>query len=366
MRKRMIIMIILLLVIFGGIFAWNIIRAYFMRQYFANFQPPPATVSTITAQPVNWQSYLNSVGTLSASNGVDITPEVAGTIVAMPFESGQMVKKGDLLVKLDDGIEQAQLLNDTASLQLAKINHERMKDLYQKKAASRSQLDEAEAKLTQAQSAVTKTKVLIAQKNITAPFDGKVGIKLVDTWQFVGAGTALVTLQAVEPMKVNFYLPEQNLPELSLGQTIKVKVEAYPNKDFQGSITAINAKSNSNSHTILIQGTLPNAEKLLVPGFFADLKVMLAKSQPVIVIPESAVDFSLFGNTVYVVVKQADGNTSDTHLVVKRRFVVTGERQAGKVVISKGLNAGEEIVTSGQMKLSDDSLVTINNTTQPV
>lgn len=359
-------MIILLLVIFGGIFGWNFIRAYFMRQYFANYQPPPATVSTIKAQQINWQSYIPSVGTLSASDGVEITPEVSGTIIAMPFDSGQLVKKGDLLVKIDDSLEQAQLLTDNASLQLAKINHDRMKDLYQKKAASRSQLDEAVAKLTQAQATVAKTKILIAQKNIKAPFDGKVGIKLVDTWQFVSAGTALVTLQAVDPMKVNFYLPEQHLPKLMLGQPISVKVEAYPNKDFKGTITAINAKVNTNSHNILVQGTIANAEKHLVPGFFADVKVLLPQTQPVVAVPETAVDFSLFGNSVYVVEPKGENKEGKPNLIVKRRFVVTGERQSGKVVITKGLTAGEEIVTSGQMKLNDGTLITINNTIQPV
>ena len=366
MTKRMTLMIIFLLVVFGGIFGWNAVSAYFMKRYFASYQPPPATVSTTKVQQVNWQTYISSVGTLSASDGVDITPQASGTLVAMPFESGQMVKKGDLLAKIDDAIEQADLANNTAALRLAKISYERNKDLYHKRAISKSQLDETEAKLTQASAAVDRTKALIAQKNIQAPFDGKIGIKLVDTWQFVGAGTPLVTLQNVNPMKVNFYLPEQETPKLYVGQAIEVKVDTHTNRNFKGKITAIDAKINKDSHNILVQGTLPNDNKQLLPGLFANIDILLPQQQQVLVIPETAIDFSLFGDSVYVIEPSSEAKDKEGKplLIAKRRFVIAGERQAGKVLISKGLKAGDEVVTAGQLKLSDGATVIINNSTQ--
>lgn len=366
MKKRMTIMIILLILVFGGIFGWNAVGHYFMKQYFANFQPPPASVSTTKAQQADWQAYLTSVGNLTASDGVDITPEASGIVTDMPFTSGQMVKKGDLLAKIDDRIEQAQLLNDMASQRLAKINFERTQDLYQKKAISRSQLDEVQAKLSQADAAVAKTKALIAQKNITAPFDGKIGIKLIDTWQFVNAGTPLVTLQGMDPMKISFYLPEQELPQLALQQPVIVKVAPFPGKEFKGEITAINAKVDPNTHNILVQATLPNSDKLLVPGLFGDVAVQLPQQKQVVVAPEAAIDFSLFGDSIYVVSQTDQDKDGKPILVAKRRFVVTGDRQKGLIVITKGIKAGEEIVTSGQTKLNDGTKVVINNTIQPV
>lgn len=366
MKKRMTFMIILLLVVFGGIFGWNALRAHFMKQYFAHYQPLPVTVSSIKAQQADWQAYLTSVGTLLASDGIDITPETSGIVIALPFKSGQMVKKGDLIAKIDDSVEQAQLLNDTAAAQLAKISYERLKDLYQKKAVSKSDLDRAKAQFDQADATVAKTKALIMQKNITAPFDGKIGIKLIDAWQYVNAGTALVTLQAVDPMRVNFYLPEHELTKLSLGQPIAIKVAPFPGKNFKGEITAINAKVDTNSHNILVQATLPNAEKLLVPGLFADVSVQLPESKQVVVIPEAAIDYSLFGDSVFVISNTGQDKDGKAILTVKRRFVVVGDRQAGKAVISNGLNAGEEVVTSGQLKLNDGTHVSINNTIQPI
>jgi len=364
MTKRMTLMIIFLVVVFGGLFGWNILRGYFMKRYFASMTPPPSAVSTTEAKQVNWQSYISSVGSLGASDGVELTPETSGILIAMPFESGQMVKKGDLLAKIDDAIEQADLANNTAALSLAKINFNRTKDLYAKKAVSKSELDIAESKLAQANAAVAKCKALIAQKNILAPFDGKIGIKLVDTYQFVSAGTPLVTLQNVNPMTVKFYLPEQEIPQISLGQSIHIKVDTHPKRVFTGKITAIDAKVDKNSHNILVQATLPNDDKQLIPGLFANVDVLLPEKQQVLVVPETALDFSLFGDSVYVVEK-TQAKDDKPVFTAKRRFVVTGERQAGKILITKGLKAGELVVTSGQIKLTDGASVFINNSLQP-
>jgi membrane fusion protein (multidrug efflux system) len=366
MKKRMTIMSIALVLVFGGIFAWNGVRAYFMKQYFAHAEPPTATVSSTKARQANWQAKLSSVGSLAALDGIDIKPEASGIITALPFSSGQMVKKGELLVKLDDRLEQAQLLNDLAEQKLAKINFTRYQDLYRTRAEAKSKMEEADAKLQQANAAVAKTQVLLSQKNIVAPFDGKIGIKLADAWQFINAGTSVVTLQAIDTLKVNFSLPEQDLPLLAPGQKVAVKVAPFAGQEFTGIVTAINAKVDSDTHNILIQATLGNKEQRLLPGLFADVSLYLTERRSVVVIPEVAIDFSLFGDSVYVIRKTGTSKDGKPILTVQKRFVQTGDRQDNMVIINKGLKADEEVVTSGQLKLMDNARVNINNKVQPI
>ncbi len=357
---------IALLLVFGGIFTWNGIRAYFMKQYFAHAEPPAATVSTTKVQQATWQAKLTSVGSLSASDGIDIKPEVSGVITALPFHSGQTVAQGDLLVKMDDRLEQAQLLHDQATQKLAKINFERYQDLYKKHAEAKSKMDEAQAQLQQANAAVAKTQVLIAQKNIRAPFAGQVGIKLADAWQFIAAGTPIVTLQAIDPLSVKFYLPEQYLKLLAVGQKVAVKVTPFPEQEFIGEVTAINAKVDADTHNILVEAALSNKDKRLLPGLFAEVSLYLSEQKQVLLIPEAAIDFSLFGDSVYVIKQTGDDKEDKPVLTAERRFVIIGEKKEGMVIISKGLKLGEEVVTSGQLKLMDKAKVNINNSVQPI
>lgn len=367
MKKRMTIMIIFLLIVFGGVFGWDALRSYFMGQFFAHFQPPPVTVSTATAQSEKWQFTLKTVGTLIAVNGVTISPEVAGVITQITFNSGDMVQQGQLLIKIDDSVDQANLKSAEAALALANISFERTATLYKRNVASASDYDTAKATLQQDQAKVDGIKALIAQKNIVAPFPGKIGIRQINLGQYVSPGTPLVTLQALSPIYVNFYLPEQYLPKLALGQTVNAEVDTYPHEVFIGQISAIDAQADITTHNILVQATFPNTDQKLYPGIFANIDVVGPNSTEVVALPTTAVTYSLFGNTVFLVEnpakpeKTADGQPI---YLVKQQFVTLGEQTGDKVVITSGLTAGQQVVSSGQLKLENGTRILINNSVQ--
>lgn len=364
MKKRMMIMIIALLIVFGGIFGWDALRIYFMGQYFAHFQPPPATISTAVAQSEQWKNTLQSVGTLAAVNGVAVSTEVAGIIINISFESGQLVEAGQPLIKIDDNVDQADLQNAQAALQLATLDFQRQANLYQRKVASAADYDKAKATMQQNQALVDKSKAIIAQKNIVAPFAGKIGIRQINIGQYVSAGTALVTLQAIAPIYVNFYLPEQELPKLFVGQTVEATVDTYPHEVFTGTISAINSQVDITTHNVLVQATFANSDQKLYPGLFANVSVVEPNDKDVIVLPATAVTYSLFGNSVFIVEKpstpEKDKDGNDIY-VVKQQFVKLGQQSSDKVVILEGVNAGQQVVASGQLKLDNGARVVINN-----
>lgn len=364
MKKRMIIMIVFLLVVFGGIFGWDAVRAYFMAQFFAHFQPPPASISTVLTKKENLESSLSSVGTLVAVNGVTISPEVSGIISSIDFTSGQIVQKGQLIIQINDSVEKADLENGRAALELAKLEFKRTSDLLKKKVTSQSDFDSARATLQQAQAVVDKTQALIAQKNIIAPFTGKIGIREINLGQYVSAGTAMVSLQALSPIYVNFYLPEQDLPKVFVDQTVHIRTDTYPDQVFSGKVSAINSLVDVSTHNFLVQATLPNKDEKLYPGLFATINVIEPHKQAVIVVPSTAVTYSLFGNTVYVLEKPKKPEKSKDGkpiYIAKQRYVKTGKQTGDKVVILEGLEPNQQVVSSGQLKLSNDARVVINN-----
>lgn len=375
MKKRMTIMIIVLVIVFGGVFGWDMLRNHFMKQFFATYQPPPATVSTAVAQNETWQPTLKTVGTVHAVNGVTISPEVAGVITEIAFNSGDMIKQGQLLIKLDDSVDQANLKSAEAALTLAKLNFDRIATLYNRKVASASEYDTAKATLQQDQGKVDGIKALIAEKNIVAPFAGKIGIRKINLGQYVSPGTALVSLQAIAPIYINFYLPEQDLSKLSLGQMVNAKVDTAPDTIFSGKITAIDSHAEVSTHNILVQATFPNADQKLYPGTFANVRVVEPNVANVIKIPATAVTYSLFGNTVFLVEnpakpektkseKTASEKTAEDQpvYVVKQQFVTLGEQIGDQVIVKSGVAPGEQVVSSGQLKLENGARIVINNT----
>lgn len=359
--RNMIIMIILLIIIFGGIFGYGLMRSIFTKRYFASFTPPPVIISTTKAQLVTWQPSIASVGSLVAVNGVQVAPELPGVVEKIYFESGQMVKAGDPLVQIDDADDRQDLNNLLAQLKLAEITYHRQSVLYKNQAAARVALDQAVASLDQLRAQVAKTKVIIAKKHIVAPFAGKTGIRLVNLGQYVAAGAPLVSLQSMDPLYANFSLPQQYLQQLFVGQPVQVSVDAFADQIFPGKITAINAEVNSSTRNILVQATIPNPQLKLYPGMFANIEVMQPAQQKVIVVPQTAVTYNLYGNSVYVV--KADGKDKSGKPILKAhmQYVTTGDKQGNQTIVTQGLQAGDEIVTSGQLKLSDGAEVTINN-----
>lgn len=399
MNKKMRNMLIALAVVFGGILIFNLIKAFMIKRFFATYEPPAVTVSSVVATKRDWNPVIHAVGNFEAINGVAINSEVAGKIVALHFVSGQFVLKDTPLVDLNDSIEQATLKFNQADLALQGINYKRQLDLLKRGATPSSSVDEAHAKLEQAQANADKTQAMINQKHIKAPFSGRLGISQINLGQYVTPGqTEIVTLQSMDPLYLNFHLPEQRIKELHLNQTITFSVEQSPNVLFEGKITAINSKVDTDTHNIEIQALLyncpasaiaspeqPSLVKVkkhlfetkpivvcdtktntdnkttafnFVPGMFARIEIELPPMRDMIVLPSTAISYSLYGNSVFVIEKdQQDPNI----LRVNRTFIKTGDQKGNYTVILSGVKAGQMVVSSGELKLQNGTRVVINN-----
>lgn len=365
--KPLIIVIIGLLIVFGGVFGWGLLRSIFMKRYFASYTPPPVAVSATKAVTTPWQPSLTAPGSLIAINGVQVSPQIAGMIVHIYFDSGQIVKKGTPLVKLDDADNLEDLKNYEALARLNEINYERQRKLYKTGSTAASALDEARANMQQAEAQVGKTKVIIDRKTIRAPFDGKIGIRLVNLGQYLDAGNAIASLQMLNPLYARFSLPEQNLKALYIGQPITFTVESQGEKEFSGRISAINSEVNTATRNILVQATIPNPDLLLYPGMYANVRVILPEQRQVITLPQTAVNFNLFGDSVFLVKEEGkDPKTGKPILRAKLTYVTVGERQGNQVVIQKGVNAGDLVVMAGQLKLQDGAVVAVSNNDTPL
>lgn len=368
MNKRMMWMLIGTGIVFGGVFGMKWFGGKMMNQYFDNMPMPPAVVSSATAKSENWAASLSGVGTVVASNGADVTTESGGIIAALHFESGARVKKGDLLVTLSAGTERADLARLQAQADLAKSEFARLERLYKLDAISKSELDRAQADLSAARAGADAQRAKLAQKQIRAPFSGQLGIRQVNVGQYLSAGTPIVSLQAINPVFVDFTLPEQNQAAVQNGQTVSVVVDSQPGRTFSGVISAIEPMMDSKTRNFKVRARFDNVDEALRPGLFARASIGLAKTASVVTIPQTSVSYNPYGNSVYVVQsvkgKDADGKVTD-ELVVRRRFIKTGETRGDLVVVTDGLKAGEQVATSGLLKLQNDSKVKINNTVQP-
>ncbi|WAK03924.1 efflux RND transporter periplasmic adaptor subunit [Methylobacter sp. YRD-M1] len=357
MIKRILLIVMLSALIFGGLFGW---KFYQDRLAQSRMQaPPPVVVAVTQVKWEQWQPYLTSVGSLVAVAGVDVSNELAGKITAIHFESGQSVRKDQLLVTLDTSTDEAELRGLQADAQLAQVRLERHEKLIVKQFVSRSDYDLSRAQLAQAQAAVKAKLSVIAKKRIRAPFDGKLGIRLVDIGQYLAEGSAIVPLQQLDPIYVDFTLPEQHLGGLAVGQQMTVTVQAYPGKLFRGSISAINPLVDIETRSIKLRATLANPEQILRPGMFADVRVLSSQKQDVLTLPDTAITYNPYGDSVFVIESDAQG------LTVQRRQVETGETRAGRVQIVKGLQAGERVVSAGQVKLRNDMPVRIDDRPAP-
>ncbi|MEN8643022.1 efflux RND transporter periplasmic adaptor subunit [Pseudomonas sichuanensis] len=367
LRRRMLIMlavVLLIVLILGGIKAFSI---YKQVQMFS--QPKPAvSVAAAQAELRQWQQRLPAVGSLKAYQGVELSLEVAGTVKSLHFESGQQVKAGQLLLQLDHDQETALLGTAQADLNLAKVDFGRGSQLVGDSAISRGEYDRLTTQYRRNQAVVDQLKASLAKKSISAPFSGTIGIRQVDVGAYLASGTVIATLQDLSSLYVDFNVPEQALPHLSLGQQVLVQVAAYPGQTFPASLSAINPKVEESTRNLLARATLANPDGKLLPGMFASLQLLLPNPQPQVVVPENAITFTLYGNSVYVIspkkteegqpVPGADGQPQ---LIAEQRTVQTGERRDGWVVVSKGLQAGDQVVTAGQLKLSPGAAIRISD-----
>ncbi len=352
--------IVLLLIIFGGIKYSQIHKMMTTPMHM-----PATTVSSATVKEENWTPVLSSVGSVSAVQGATVAAESAGTVSEVAFQNGSEAKKGDLLMKLDTSSEAAQLKSAEADLELARSNLARAQDLSQRNVISKSDLDNAQSAFKQKQGAVDNMRSLIAKKEVHAPFDGQLGIRLVNPGQTITAGQQLVSLQSLDPVYVDFALPQQNLPQLAQGLEARVHSDAVPGKEFKGKLTAINSSIDTSTRNVTLQGTLPNPEHALHPGMFVKVDVALPTTAKTLVIPGTAISYAPYGDSVYLIEKQKDEKTGKESEVLRQQFVRVGEARGDFVAITQGLKAGETLVSTGVFKLRNGMPVTINNTLAP-
>ncbi|MGG7055702.1 efflux RND transporter periplasmic adaptor subunit [Nitrosomonas sp. ANs5] len=357
MIKRMLLVAILTMLIFGGLFGW---KFYQDRRAQDRVQAPtPPVVAVTEVRQEHWQPYLTSVGSLIAVAGVDVSNELPGKVTAIHFESGQPVRKGQLLIELDTSTDEAELKGLQADELLAQVQFERSTQLIAREFISQSAYDLSRVQLAQAESAVKTKLSVIAKKRIRAPFDGRLGIRLVDLGQYLTEGSAIVPLQSIDPIHVDFALPEQHLASLTIDQALTLTVQAYPDKYFQGTISALNPAIDIGTRSIKVRATLPNPEQILRPGMFADVQVLSSQQLEVLTLPDTAITYNPYGESVFVVESDARG------LTVQRRQIETGENRQGRVQIIKGLQAGEHVVSAGQVKLRNDMQILIDKQPAP-
>lgn len=367
MLRRLLVLIVVFVVVVAGL---GIYKALSIRSQIAMFTAPkpPMHVSAEPAQQVQWQTRLPAIGTLTAALGVELTAEVSGVVSEVLFESGQKVESGQLLLRMSSGVEQAGLATAEAQAELARVEFNRQQNLLQRQSISQSQFDQARSSLRQATARADELRATLEKKRIEAPFSGRIGISRVDPGDYLSPGTNIATLQNLERLYVDFFMPEQYYPQLAIGQTVRVKVAAFPGEVFEASIAAINPKVEASSRNLQVRASVANPDEKLLPGMFAELELVLPGESAQVVVPETAMTFTLYGNSVYVITPRLEDNgepaadqNGEPVLEVQRRFVKTGQRRDGQVVVLEGLQAGEQVVTSGQLKLDNGARVTIDN-----
>jgi membrane fusion protein (multidrug efflux system) len=326
--------------------------------------PPPSAVTTAEAQAEHWHSYLNSIGTLAPVDGVTISADADGTVTRLAVDSGAAVKAGDLLLELDTSIEVAQLGAAQARADLARVNIERAKDLWERNVSSKSEYDLADATHKQTLAEVAALKALIAKKQVRAPFDGRVGIRLVNLGQFVARGRPLLPLQKLDPIYVNFSIPQRQLPEIAIGQEVGISIDAFPGRSFTATVTAINSEVDAATRNISVQATMANPQEVLRAGMFARVEVQMTKAEPQVVVPSTSISYASYGNSVFIVEKMKDQEGKE-YLGVRQQFVKLGATRGDLIAIAEGVKPGEVIVTSGVFKLRNGAHVQVNNVVQP-
>ena len=366
MIKRFLIALVIMGTLVGGLAYFKLVfMPQMIKEIISSQVPPPATITAEPAKTEEWVERLPAIGTLIASQGVEIASQVAGIVTGIGFESGQDVEKGAKLVQLDISVEEADLASAVAILKEADVSFKRQADLLTKAVASEANVDTARAKRDSAEAAVNRINALIAQKAILAPFAGRLGIRHVELGQYISAGLAMVSLQALDPIWVDFPMPEQNVGKLRVGQAIELTVDAYPGQVFSGTIASLDARVSQETRTLLVRGTLPNPQRILLPGMFANVAVLVGAPQKLITVPRTAVTYSLYGDSVYVLKPKegepAPAKPEDTVYAAERRFIKSGQVRQDRIAITAGLTPDEQVVTTGQVKLTNGSLVRVDN-----
>jgi multidrug efflux system membrane fusion protein len=355
---------LLLVLVVGGLVGFNSFRSHMIAQFFANNKPPPTPVAVVEAKSEVIPNLLTAVGDLAAVHQVNVTSDVSGRITDIMFTAGASVKEGSPLVQLFDGPEQGDLASFKAQATGAQLALDRAKQLAARQFGPQSTVDAAQATYDQAIAGISKTEALISQKLVRAPFDGELGVRRVEVGQFLSAGTQIVTLTDLSMLYANFTVPEKASGALKVGQTVRIGVDAYPGRTFDGKITTIEPQILSDTRNIRVQATIANPDKILKPGMFTTTTVVLPDKPPVITVPETAVDYTLYGDSVFLITEKK-GDDGKTSLSAVRTFVRTGDRVGGRTEILEGLKPGDRVVAVGQLKLQSGAAVAISTDPPP-
>ena len=358
MKKWIASAIFLAILIFGSVIGFNMISAIKIKEILANRPIPEFPVTTSTIELEEWTPHLRTIGFIEPIQGVTIANEVAGKVVKINFESGQKLQAGDPLIHLDSGVEKANLKAAQGRISAVERNYKRMSSLFKKGSVSQGQVDNAEAELLALQGQIESYQATISRREIRAPFDGITGLRNVYMGEYLKAGTEIVRLEDVSRMRIRFTIAQNDLNKIYIGQALNIFVDAEPNTIFQGKISAIEPAVNFQSGVIQVQADIPNTEQKLRSGMFAKANIILPTLTKQIIIPETAINYTLYGETVYLITEQQD-KEGKTFLQAEQRIVKLGKHKDGSVHILEGLSEGDRIVTSGQVRLSNGAHVKI-------
>jgi len=367
MVKPLVILVIIVVILMGGIFAWQqFVAKKIIGPILKNMATAPQTVSTIVAAESKWQTQTGALGSVRAVRGADLSAQASGVIDTIHIESGTEVKTGTVLLTLKPNDDPAKLEQLEAQAELAAITLKRDQEQLAAQAISQAIVDTDTSSLKSARAQVVAQKALIEEKNVRAPFTGSLGIRQVDEGQYLSAGTTVVTLQALDPIFVDFYVPQGALSQLKPGQSVSATVDAYPSVTFKGKISSINSKVDSASRNVQARGSFANPDRKLIPGMYANVQVEYGGATTQITLPQSSITYNPYGNTVYVLQKNTShDNKNAPTFTAQQRFVKLGETRGDQVAVLDGVKAGDEIVTAGQLKLHNGSPVKVSNAVTP-
>jgi membrane fusion protein, multidrug efflux system len=365
MIKPILIMLAVVAILLGIVFGVQFIFAKIGKKFMTAAATAPQTVSTIAAATSEWQPFVQSTGTLRAVRGADLSAQAAGIVDQIAFDSGNDIPAGKVLLRLRPYDDYAKLQQLQAAAELAQLTYKRNQEELAAEAVSQADLDTAVSTLKSARAQVAAQQAVIEQKIIKAPFAGRLGIRQVDLGQYLAAGTPVVTLQALDPMLVDFYVPQQALAQLKIGQAVSATVDAYPKQAFAGSIEAVNSKVDVASRNVQVRASLHNPDRRLVPGMLANIRVDYGDKSSLITLPQTVVTFNPFGDTVFVVQQDGLNAQGKPRLTVRQRFVVLGAMRGDQIAVQSGLKVGEIVVSAGQIKLRNGTEVTVNNEVMP-
>ncbi len=364
MTRWFVIVGLLLALLVGALVGFNAFRSYKIAEFFANNKPPPTSVAVAEAKSEVIPNLLTAVGDLAAVHQVNVTTDVSGRITDIMFTAGASVKAGSPLVQLFDAPDRGDLESYKAQATVAQLSLDRAKQLAARQFGPQATVDQAQASYDQANAGIAKTEAIISQKLVRAPFDGEFGVRHVEVGQYLTAGTQIVTLTDLSTLYANFTLTEKDSGQLKVGQTVRVAVDAYPGRTFEGKINAIEPQIATDTRNIRVQATLESPEHILKPGMFATTTVVLPEKPPVVTVPETAVDYTLYGDSVFLITEKK-GDDGKTGLTAVRTFVRTGNRINGRTEILTGLKVADRVVAVGQLKLQSGSAVAISTDPPP-